>query len=142
MGRSRGFTLLELMIVVTIIGVLSAIALPIYETYRVRAIRSAAQAFMVEVASKQEEYATKRWAYVGSGDPLTFGDDLVELGIQYGIPQDVAQHYDFTMEAVATPPSFFIEADPSGKPGVMQNDGVLRLNGNGLKTPKAKWGAW
>src|SRR5690606_23173536 len=49
-GKSRGFTLIELMIVVAIIAILAAIALPAYNVYRIRADEGACQAEMVNYA--------------------------------------------------------------------------------------------
>lgn len=49
--RQQGFTLIELMIVVAIIAILAAIALPAYETYRIRAAEGACQAEMKSYAN-------------------------------------------------------------------------------------------
>lgn len=48
--QHRGFTLIELMIVVAIIAILAAIALPAYNAYRIRADEGACQAEMVNYA--------------------------------------------------------------------------------------------
>lgn len=50
-ARHRGFTLIELMIVVAIIAILAAIALPAYNAYRVRAAEGACQAEMKSYAN-------------------------------------------------------------------------------------------
>ncbi|OOG40635.1 hypothetical protein B0E51_08300 [Rhodanobacter sp. C05] len=56
MERSRGFTMLELMIVVAIIALLSAIALPIYTKYGYRARRPDGQNLLLSIANAEERY--------------------------------------------------------------------------------------
>ncbi|MEX0606833.1 MAG: prepilin-type N-terminal cleavage/methylation domain-containing protein, partial [Halofilum sp. (in: g-proteobacteria)] len=56
MRRQTGFTLIELMITVIVVGVLTAIAIPSYTQYVQRSNQSSAQQFMVEVASRAEQY--------------------------------------------------------------------------------------
>jgi type IV pilus assembly protein PilE len=56
MIRVRGFTLIELMVVVAIVAVLAAIAVPAYGRYAYRARRSDAQALLLRIADAQERY--------------------------------------------------------------------------------------
>ncbi|OOG64896.1 hypothetical protein B0E46_05755 [Rhodanobacter sp. B04] len=56
MAAARGFTLLELMIVVAIIAILAAIAIPAYGRYGYRARRPDGQQLLLQVANAEERY--------------------------------------------------------------------------------------
>lgn len=66
MIRSRGFTLIELMIVVAILATLAAIAYPTYTTFITKTRRSAATACLSEYANFMERYYTTNLTYAGA----------------------------------------------------------------------------
>lgn len=72
---SRGFTLVELMIVVAIIGILAAIAYPSYREYVLRGNRTEGQSLLVEAAARQERFYAQNNAY------LTDNANRARLGI-------------------------------------------------------------
>lgn len=62
-NRSCGFTLIEVMITVAIIGILAAIAMPSYNQYVIRSTRAAAQTELLQMASLQEKIYLNSNAY-------------------------------------------------------------------------------
>ena len=70
--HQQGFTLMELMIVVTIVGILSAVAFPAYKAYVDRAKRSEGKAFLMEVAARQERYYFDNNSYATNAQNLGY----------------------------------------------------------------------
>ena len=70
-NRNKGFTLIELMIVIAIIGILAAIAIPQFQAYRNRAFNAAAQADIHNIGITQEAYYIDNGRYCSSVTKLT-----------------------------------------------------------------------
>ncbi len=123
-GSLRGFTLIELMIVVAIVGIIAAIAYPAYTQYMVKSNRSAAQSFILGVANKQEQYIL---------DAREYADALNTLDIT--TPSEVSAKYDITIAGVpATPPAYSIVATPTGTQLAKDTQcGILTINQAGQK---------
>jgi type IV pilus assembly protein PilE len=123
-GKQSGFTLIELMITVAIVGILAAIAYPSYTQYVLRGHRAAAQSEMMDIANREQQFMLSNRSYA---------DTTALEGSGYALPSEVAARYNYGVAAdnVATPPTFTITFTPTG---VQASDGELVLNSVGLKT--------
>lgn len=68
--RQKGFTLIELMIVVAIIGILAAIAIPQFNSYRRKAQDSAAKSALKNLATAQENYYATNNSYTSDSSKM------------------------------------------------------------------------
>lgn len=120
--KPNGFTLIELMMVVAIIGLLAAIALPQYSDYVVRAKRVEAQGLLLELASFTERFFTETGAYTGVALPF---DTSPKEG------SNTSYDIDFSVAAAAT--VFTLRAVPTGSQSVDTDCGTLSLDQTGVK---------
>jgi len=81
--KQKGFTLIELMIVVAIIGILAAIAIPQFSTYRIKAFNSTAQSDNRNLQTSQEAAFAETQAYVDHGN---IGSDTAVVSTITSLP--------------------------------------------------------
>lgn len=125
MAKARGFSLIEVMIAVAIVGILVAIALPSYQNHLRKTRRADAQAFLTQVAQKQQQYLLDARTYALGGSAIS--------DLSLAVPTSVSDHYTVTVEpsAPTVPPSFTVKAAPSST--AQTPDGELTITHAGAK---------
>ena len=122
--NDRGFTLIEMMIVVAIIGVLAAIAYPSYERYIVKTKRTDMMSEMQNIASEIES----RKLAQGSYSAISAG---VKTDFATAYPRQGTQLYDVTITDPLVAKWTIIASPKTGTQ--MAGDGNLSLNYQGVK---------
>ncbi len=95
--RRQGFTLIELMIVVAVIGILASIAYPSYQDYIRKARRIDAQSVMLDIQLQQEKYRVNHVSYGSLTDLGSFPSDYYT----FAISGNTASAYTITATAKA-----------------------------------------
>lgn len=134
---SQGFTLIEVMIVVAIVAILTAIAVPNYSRYVERGRRAEARELMMRVASAEERYYTNFNRYTN--------DIAGAAPAGLGMPNLRSEYYTVAVQLVggnqqyliqATAPTLFPAGHPNvGKPNPQAKDkcGTLTITNSGVK---------
>jgi type IV pilus assembly protein PilE len=123
---ATGFTLVEMLLVVSVVAMLAIIAYPSYVGYKVRANRAAAQSFLIDLANREQLHLLDARGYASTLADLGVDTVAPEVSAYYVIPDPVADN-------TATPPVFTVSA--MAKSGTMQaRDGDLSINSSGVKS--------
>ena len=113
------------LVTLAVVALLAAIAYPSYTAYKVRANRAAAQAFLIDLANRQQLHFL---------DARGFSSSLATLGAT-PVPADVAPYYavaDPVVDNAASPPTFLLSA--AARPGTVQaRDGDLSIDSVGRR---------
>ena len=133
----RGFTLVELMVVLVIVALLMMIAIPSYSYFMKKSRRGDAEATLMDIAQREQQYLNDARAYA----PTT-------AALNTNVPGDVSTYYTITI-CGATPPAacgvpggappfFVVVATPIA--GTAQaGDFTLSLDATGVRTPASAW---
>lgn len=131
----RGFTLIELMVVVAIMGIITAIAYPSYVKQVQKAKRSDAMVALQEITQRQESYFLRQYSYAKDltqlGYPATSAENLYSLSLTAlpagctGLRTNACTSYTTSASAVSGKPQ---EGDKTCK--------TLSLDNRGKKTAK------
>lgn len=125
-NKKNGFTMIELMIVVVIVGVLAAIAIPIYGKY-------ITNSRMTEASSRLGEIVTAAKAYAQENDawPTDASGGIVDVS--------PTQYFTYSITAGGGPPTGAFQVTATGKPGDKMDGASLvmdltDINSNGVLT--------
>jgi type IV pilus assembly protein PilE len=132
MNKTKGITLIELMIVVAVIGLLASIAYPAYRDQMIKTRRSDGHTLLMEVMNAQERFFTNYGTYTLS---ITAAEPA---GL--GFPDSNSDEGFYSVSAAACGGGITQCVVLTATAGTAQStDGNLTYNSQGVKTPVAKW---
>ena len=139
--KKRGFTLIELMIAVAIVGILAVIALPAYNSYTTNAKRNQAKAIMLNLSQMEERFYTNNYSYyaISTAPPANEPQGWAN----YAGTSMAKRTYDIAVATTGSPTvsaTYTITATPSNGFSDMQC-GTLTLDSAGNKTNNGTAGA-
>ena len=141
-ARTRGFSLIELMIVIAVVAILSTLAVTSYTRYVLRANRTEARLVLLSIQASQEKFFLQNNQYAQdlptavAAPPAGLGVPLSAGGLT------LAGHYTVSFVA-ATPTTYTVQAVATG---TQTKDAAacltFTINDQGVRTPADATGCW
>lgn len=124
-NNSRGFTLIEVMIVVAIVAILASIAYPSYQSHVLRSHRSEAIQGLLSAQLRQEEWRVTNGTYTGT---------MTNIGSASG------DYYNFSVSTGSgSVPTYTITADPKDGQTADTECDPISITNTDVKTPPDCW---
>jgi type IV pilus assembly protein PilE len=114
---AAGFTLIELMIAVAIVGILVSVAYPAYTQSVLKSHRAEAKAALLDLAAREERYFSTTNTYTDTGSLLGYGTGItVTTAAPLAVMTGSSSYYNLSVSvpAAATSPSFTATATATG----------------------------
>lgn len=139
--KNKGLTLIELMLVIALISILTAIGYPIYTDYLAKARRADAQGALYAFANSMEQYASRQpnlgYASAASGDDENNGPPKAEIFPDEAPIDGVTKLYDLSLNVTVDAGGYGGFYTLSASPKDIQEDdecGVLSLTSAGTRS--------
>jgi len=125
MTRNSGFTLVEVVIVVAIIGILAGIGIPAYQSHILKSHRADAQAALLDLAARQERFIAQ--------NPAGYSTNIsADTGLNLGRTTSREGYYNLTVAADAT--SYLLTATATGGQANDTDCATITFNSAGVKS--------
>jgi type IV pilus assembly protein PilE len=127
--QHRGFSLIDVLIAVAIVGILAAIAYPSYQFAVRKSNRAAAESYLGYVVQRQQQYLL---------DQRSYASGVSTLGV--ATPASVTPFYTIAIAVAAgPPPTFTATATPIGSQAADLAGQALTITNTGKKGPIGAW---